>query len=139
VQDYDMWLFLFKEKKYVYVNRALFFSRKHKNQLSEISDINSKNEISQYYLNFIKSNIYDLIYYNGKKVFFFIILFYQYRDINSVVCYCQKEFKNLSYTYNLTKFSYPSIYLCKMLGSFLLFLYKTKNFFFYSFFLRLWK
>jgi glycosyltransferase involved in cell wall biosynthesis len=139
VQDYDMWLSLFKKKEYVYVNRALFFSRKHKNQLSETSIIKSTNEISQYYLNFIKSNIFDLIYYNGKKIYLFIILFYQYRNINSVVYYCKKEYDNVKLIYNSSKLFYCLIYLSKTLGFLLLFLHKIKNFFFYSFFLRLWK
>lgn len=135
VQDYDMWLYLFSSSTFVFVNKVLLFSRNHLSQTSKKNNAISKKEINKFYLDFIKKNIYNLIYYYGKKLYLLIIIFYTARNITVVADYLiQKDnFKKHIVTFSKSsKFFLILMYLSKIAGL-MLFIYKTiKNFISYK-------
>ena len=97
VQDYDMWIKLFYRTKYVYLNRALFYSRQHSKQASKNDNKSAQEEISEFYLDFFKNNMHNLIYYFGKKTYLLIIMSFEFRDIKKVVNYFMEKNKYQKY------------------------------------------
>jgi len=142
VQDYDMWIKLFYRTKYVYLNRALFYSRQHSKQASKNDNKSAQEEISEFYLDFFKNNMHNLIYYFGKKTYLLIIMSFEFRDIKKVVNYFMEKNKYQKYIlnfYNKKNFFLILIYLFKISGRILFIMREIKNFFLYKFFFKLLK
>ena len=142
VQDYDMWIKLFYRTKYVYLNRALFYSRQHSKQASKNDNKSAQEEISEFYLDFFKNNMHNLIYYFGKKTYLLIIMSFEFRDIKKVVNYFMEKNKYQKYIlnfYNKKNFFLILIYLFKISGRILFVMREIKNFFLYKFFFKLLK
>jgi len=142
VQDYDMWIKLFYRTKYVYLNRALFYSRQHSKQASKNDNKSAQEEISEFYLDFFKNNMHNLIYYFGKKTYLLIIMSFEFRDIKKVVNYFMEKNKYQKYIlnfYNKKNFFLILIYLFKIFGRILFIMREIKNFFLYKFFFKLLK
>ena len=142
VQDYDMWIKLFYRTKYVYLNRALFYSRQHSKQASKNDNKSAQEEISEFYLDFFKNNMHNLIYYFGKKTYLLIIMSFEFRDIKKVVNYFMEKNKYQKYIlnfFNKKNFFLILIYLFKISGRILFIMREIKNFFLYKFFFKLLK
>ena len=142
VQDYDMWIKLFYRTKYVYLNRALFYSRQHSKQASKNDNKSAQEEISEFYLDFFKNNMHNLIYYFGKKTYLLIIMSFEFRDIKKVVNYFMEKNKYQKYIlnfYNKKNFFLILIFLFKISGRILFVMREIKNFFLYKFFFKLLK
>ena len=136
VQDYDMWHKILNKYKCVYLNKALFYSRQHSKQSSEISNLESKNEISKFYLNFFEQNLFQLLYIYGKKIYFLIytsFIFREFKDVHKFLnnqSTINKYYKNL---FNVNFLFYFNLNLFKILGNSLKITKNLKNYFFYKF------
>ena len=135
VQDYDMWLRLFGKLEHKFINKILFYSRQHSEQSSNKSNIEAKKEISNFYLDYFKKNMHNLIYYNGIKVYLLVIIFFQFRNIKSVVSYCIDKSSYKRYVVSLFYRSNVIYYIAKMLkllGLVMVGIRSIKNFFLYK-------
>lgn len=83
IQDYDVWHQIFRNNKSIYINEYLFFSRKHSKQSSNLKVIEAEKEISNYYLDYIKKNLFNLVHHYGKKGFFIIYACFVFRKIKA--------------------------------------------------------
>lgn len=143
IQDYDMWLRLFySSKKHVYLNKALFYSRMHSKQASKNDQKKAREEISSFYLDYLKKNIHNLIYYFGKKTYLLIIMSFEFRDIKEVVNYFIKKKNYKKYILNFfdkNNIILILIYLFKIFGRILFIMKEIKNYFLYKFFIKIFK
>lgn len=142
VQDYDMWIKLFYRSKYVYLNKALFYSRQHSKQASKSDNKSAEEEISKFYLEFFKNNTHNLIYYFGKKTYLLIIMSFKFRNIKTIVDYFTNEKNYRKYLlnfFNKKKIVLFLIYLFKLFGTIFFFIRMVKNFVFYKILIKLFK
>ena len=135
VQDYDMWLRLFSKLEHKFVKKILFYSRQHSEQSSNKSNIEATNEISNFYLDYFKINMHNLIYYNGVKIYLLVIIFFQFRNIEPVVSYFIDKSSYKRYVINLfykTDVIYYIAKILKILGLAMVGIRNIKNFFLYK-------
>ena len=140
IQDYDMWIRLFDDLEHVFISKTLFYSRQHTQQSSNKNDIEAKREISKFYLEYFKLNMHNLIYYDGVKIYLYIIIFFQFRDIKSVVSYCMDKDNYKRYVVNLFYKSNIIYYIggaLRITGILLVFIRDIKNFLMYKFIFKL--
>ena len=140
IQDYDMWIRLFDKLDFKFIEDVLFYSRVHAQQSSNQSRDEAKKEIGNFYLNYYKLNLHNLIYFNGVKIYLWIVFFSQYRELNSVVSYCMD--KNSYKRYVLNFFNRSSIIyfiakILKMIGSVMIGIRNIKNYFLYKIMFKL--
>ena len=142
IQDYDMWIHLLYNSEYVFLNKALFFSRQHSLQASKSDSKNAKKEISEFYLDFFKKNMHNLIYYYGKKTYLLVIMSFRFRNINLVVDHFVKKNSYQKYMisfFNKKKITILLIYFFKFTGTLLFISKAIKNFFLYKIIFRIFK
>ena len=135
VQDYDMWHKILNKYECVYLNKALFYSRQHLNQSSEINNLESKNEKSKFYLNFFEKNLSHLLYIYGKKIYFLIYALFIFREINDVNKFLiNKSTINKYYNalYKVNILFYFNLNLFKIFGNSLKIIKNLKNYFIYK-------
>ena len=96
----------------------------------------SKNEISKFYLNFFEQNLFQLLYIYGKKIYFLIYTLFIFREFKDVHKFLNnqstinKYYKNL---FNVNFLFYFNLNLFKILGNSLKITKNLKNYFFYKF------
>lgn len=136
IQDYDVWHQIFHNNKSVHTKEYLFFSRKHSKQISNLKINEAKNEISDYYVNFIKKNLFSLIHYYGKKGFFIIYACFVFRKIEAHK-FMSSELTIKRYIkpfYNFNLGFYFLLKISKLIGLILQFFQTCKNIILYKIF-----
>ena len=135
IQDYDVWHQMFRDNKSIYINEYLFFSRKHVKQASNLNSNEAENEISDYYINFIKKNLFNLIHYYGKNGFFIMYTCFVFRKIIVHKFISNKSTVNryINPFYNSNKIFYALLSIAKLVGLFLQFFKSCKNIILYKF------
>jgi glycosyltransferase involved in cell wall biosynthesis len=135
IQDYDVLHKIFKKNSIVHLNEYLFFSRTHSKQESEKNYKIASKEISEFYLNFFKENLFYILYFFGKKNFFLIYTFFIFRGIDQAANYLINEnhIKTIVKNFFRIGFSFSILLnICKILGLTLKVFKILKNILFYK-------